>query len=55
VETIAQGQLLLQLGCAHAQGYCIARPMPIDAFIAWATHWQPPTEWQRQPPEDYLI
>ncbi|WP_051248635.1 EAL domain-containing protein [Acidovorax sp. JHL-9] len=55
VETKTQGQLLLQLGCAHAQGNCIAHPMPIDAFIEWASRWQPPAEWQRQNAEDYLI
>jgi EAL domain-containing protein (putative c-di-GMP-specific phosphodiesterase class I) len=55
VETKAQGQLLLQLGCAHAQGNCIAHPMPIDAFIEWANRWQPPAEWQRQNSEDYLL
>ena len=31
VETIEQGQMLLQLGCTQAQGYCIARPMPLAA------------------------
>jgi diguanylate cyclase (GGDEF)-like protein/PAS domain S-box-containing protein len=55
VETIEQGQLLLQLGCAHAQGYCIARPMPIDAFIDWTRHWQPPAAWQHLHPEEYSI
>lgn len=48
VETIEQGQMLLQLGCSQAQGYCIARPMPLADFIAWAAAWQPPPGWQRQ-------
>ena len=47
VETVEQGQILQQLGCAHAQGYCVARPMPIDDFIGWAAHWQPPMGWLR--------
>ena len=55
VETIEQGQMLQQLGCAHGQGYCIARPMPIDTFIDWARRWQPPVQWQHQHAEDYSI
>ena len=50
VETIEQGQMLLQLGCPQAQGYCIARPMPLEDFIGWASEWQPPAGWQRQRP-----
>lgn len=48
VETIEQGQMLLQLGCTQAQGYCIARPMPPADFIAWARRWAPPAQWGRQ-------
>lgn len=47
VESIAQGEKLLQMGCDLAQGYCVARPMPIDAFIEWAAQWQAPAEWQQ--------
>ena len=50
VETVEQGQMLLQLGCLQAQGYCIARPMPLEDFIGWTPHWQPPAEWQRNRP-----
>ncbi len=50
VETVEQGQMLLQLGCTQAQGYCIARPMPLDDFIAWTQGWQPPEGWQRNRP-----
>ena len=48
VETVAQGEKLLQLGCTLAQGYCVARPMPIDTFIDWADKWQAPEAWQNQ-------
>jgi EAL domain-containing protein (putative c-di-GMP-specific phosphodiesterase class I) len=47
VETVEQGQMLLQLGCIQAQGYCIARPMPLEDFIGWVPQWQPPAGWQR--------
>ena len=50
VETVEQGQMLLQLGCTQAQGYCIARPMPLADFIAWTAAWQPPAGWQRNRP-----
>ncbi|GAA4421190.1 sensor domain-containing protein [Acidovorax lacteus] len=50
VETVEQGQMLLQLGCSHAQGYCIARPMPLDDFVRWTASWAPPPGWQRQRP-----
>ncbi|HRM00196.1 MAG TPA: EAL domain-containing protein, partial [Acidovorax sp.] len=49
VETVEQGQMLLQLGCPLAQGYCIARPMPLADFIGWSAQWQPPAGWLRQP------
>ena len=50
VETVEQGQMLLQLGCLQAQGYCIARPMPLEDFIGWTPAWQPPAGWQRNRP-----
>ncbi|WP_298208862.1 EAL domain-containing protein [Acidovorax sp.] len=50
VETVEQGQMLLQLGCIQAQGYCIARPMPLENFIQWTSEWQPPAGWQRNRP-----
>lgn len=36
VETEAQFQALRRLGCAHAQGYYIARPMPRVDLPEWA-------------------
>ncbi len=50
VETVEQGQMLLQMGCTHAQGYCIARPMPAAEFAAWAAGWTAPPAWQRGRP-----
>ena len=47
VETIEQGEKLLQMGCDLAQGYCVARPMPVDAFIEWAGQWQAPEAWTK--------
>ena len=49
-EQVEQGQMLLQLGCMQAQGYCIARPMPLDGFIQWINLWEPPASWQRLRP-----
>ncbi|MDD2846015.1 MAG: EAL domain-containing protein [Rhodoferax sp.] len=48
VETVAQGEMLLQMGCSHAQGYCVARPMPLEAFIDWAAQWEAPAVWRNQ-------
>lgn len=45
VETDAQGELLIQLGCPFGQGYGIARPMPADALPAWIRSWKPPAVW----------
>ncbi|MBE9608241.1 EAL domain-containing protein [Chitinilyticum piscinae] len=45
VETLAHGELLLQMGCEWAQGYAIARPMPAAAIPEWLARWQPPPEW----------
>ncbi|SMB30018.1 putative Diguanylate cyclase [Sterolibacterium denitrificans] len=45
VETVAHGELLLQLGCHLAQGYGIARPMPADDLPHWAASWQPDDRW----------
>lgn len=45
VETAEQGKLLMQLGCDHAQGYGISKPMPAGAFTHWAEKWKPAAEW----------
>ena len=48
VESVAHGVRLLQLGCDHAQGYAIARPMPAQAMPAWIAGWRPPDGWVDQ-------
>ena len=45
VETTDHGAMLLRLGCDHAQGYGVARPMPAAALMQWAQNWQPPQAW----------
>jgi diguanylate cyclase (GGDEF)-like protein/PAS domain S-box-containing protein len=44
VETTAQLDALLQLGCQQAQGHLIARPMPADAIVSWIEHNAPHNE-----------
>lgn len=46
VETIAHGEMLLQLGCNIGQGYAIARPMPAEKVIKWKLSWQPDPLWK---------
>jgi EAL domain-containing protein (putative c-di-GMP-specific phosphodiesterase class I)/FixJ family two-component response regulator len=40
VEDWSDWELLRRSGCAMAQGYFIARPMPAEALPAWALDWQ---------------
>jgi len=49
VETVAHGDMLLDLGCEVAQGYAIARPMPADQVPAWLNDWQAATSWRNRP------
>lgn len=35
VETESQRQLLIKLGCTHAQGYLCARPMSAERLLSW--------------------
>lgn len=39
VETVAQLDFLLQLGCIAFQGYMFSRPLPVAEFEALATGW----------------
>ncbi|MFW3895394.1 putative bifunctional diguanylate cyclase/phosphodiesterase [Pseudomonas bharatica] len=46
VETVAHGELLMDLGCDIAQGYGIARPMPAWQVVEWVEGYRQPQEWQ---------
>lgn len=41
VETIEHWDRLAALGCDYAQGYLIARPMPVDEFPGWLADYRP--------------
>jgi len=45
VETTEHGLLLLTLGCQHAQGYGIARPMPAADIELWLNNYIANPEW----------
>ncbi|MDY0185672.1 MAG: EAL domain-containing protein [Desulfuromonadaceae bacterium] len=40
IEETAQLTLLQQLGCDEAQGFLLARPMPVDEFEAFVSTWK---------------
>jgi len=40
VETKQDWDFLQGLGCTYAQGYYIAKPMPVEDFPAWLADWQ---------------
>jgi len=42
VETQEQWDRLVELGCDIAQGYWIAKPMPVDTFLRWINTKKPP-------------
>lgn len=42
VETLANWEMLRELGCDIAQGYLIAKPMPEDAVTDWLANWALP-------------
>ncbi|KAA0874148.1 bacteriohemerythrin [Nitrincola tapanii] len=50
VETLEQGEMLIQLGCEWAQGYAIAKPMPADQVLPWWEQWLPDASWRRLQP-----
>ncbi|MBS1230544.1 MAG: hypothetical protein H6R17_3821, partial [Proteobacteria bacterium] len=50
VETLEQGELLLELGCELAQGYGIGRPMPAADFPGWVANWRPDARWLGKQP-----
>lgn len=46
VETDQQASMLLKLGYELAQGYRIARPMPVDHVLDWLNAWEVFPHWQ---------
>ena len=46
VETAKHGEVLLKLGCSQAQGYGIAKPMPVDELLPWARAWHTDPLWE---------
>ena len=58
VESVAQGELLVRLGCELAQGDAVARPMPAAELPAWMAAWRPEPAWsqaRRADPEDMPV
>jgi EAL domain-containing protein (putative c-di-GMP-specific phosphodiesterase class I) len=47
VDSAAQGQRLLQLGCELGQGFAIAEPMLACQLPEWIAHWRQHQHWQR--------
>jgi hypothetical protein len=45
VETPEHGAVLLHFGCRFAQGYGVARPMPVDRVNDWLLDWQGSGAW----------
>ena len=41
VETVEHAVLLMQLGCDVAQGYGIAKPMPVEQVPRWMAQFVP--------------
>jgi diguanylate cyclase (GGDEF)-like protein/PAS domain S-box-containing protein len=46
VETLEHGAVLLHFGCRFAQGYGVARPMPLGKTVAWMQEWQATAPWR---------
>ncbi len=49
VETVEQGEMLLQLGCELGQGYGIAHPMAASELPDWAAAWRTHPSWSNMP------
>jgi diguanylate cyclase (GGDEF)-like protein/PAS domain S-box-containing protein len=45
LESIEQGRMLIEMGCSLGQGYCIAKPMPGEAFLNWMERWNRNPQW----------
>ena len=47
VESLRHGQILLSMGCELAQGYVIAKPMPVSELSAWNKQFSLPVDWHK--------
>jgi diguanylate cyclase (GGDEF)-like protein/PAS domain S-box-containing protein len=47
VESLRHGQILLSMGCEFAQGYVIAKPMPVNELPAWNQQFSLPQDWRK--------
>lgn len=47
IESDEHGELLVELGCTHGQGFAITRPLPADEVPGWLASWRAPLSWQR--------
>jgi EAL domain-containing protein (putative c-di-GMP-specific phosphodiesterase class I) len=43
IEDLHTANVLQDMGCAYAQGYYFARPMPLESLSTWATSYVPTT------------
>lgn len=50
VESAAQGECLLALGCEIGQGFAIAPPLPPDEFLPWLRGYEQAPLWPQRPP-----
>lgn len=41
IASYAVADALANLGCAHGQGFALARPMPESDFLSWSRRWLP--------------
>jgi len=46
IETEAQGELLISLGCRQLQGYAISQPMAAEAIPPWIASWTSHASWR---------
>lgn len=49
VEEVEHGLMLMAMGCAFAQGYCIAKPMPAEDVGTWIENYEHNAKWREFP------
>ncbi len=49
VETMAQAEALMAMGCNLVQGYAVARPMPASEVLPWLAMWRENASCKAQP------